>query len=291
MDFVLDNRFTSRDSLRRRTLLKTSPRLSLKENRHSDTVVLDDDDDIIEIKRPDAGLLQSKSKLSKYTSTPEIHPHKFYTNGIDDEDEVTFVKEIKSPNDKKSEASKRGLNYIKPFTGRYLNIGSLQNGTKPKERTLFNTISKRSSRSPVGSSSLDYSYRLDDKMQYKKLLESAGASGSMNDSSIYHTPAGNLFSYDTANRSGKIMNMLKKPSTGLSNSLNGSKDRMSTKDRIIKILDDFDSVEVKDSDTDSDVVIVNPPSPKPDIKVEPVNSFKKVVDTSQQTKSGWLDEL
>lgn len=273
-------------------MLKT-PRLSSKQNRHSDMVVLDDDDDdIIEIKKPDTGPVQGKTKLGKHTSTPENHPRKLYTNGVDDDD-VTFVKEIKSPNEKKNEASKRGLNYIKPFTGRYLNIGSIQNGTKSKERTLFNTITKRTStsRSPIGSSSLDYSYRLDDKLQYKKLLESAGASGTINDSSIYQTPIGRLFTYDTSNRSGKIMNMLKKPPSGLSNNVNGSKDRMSTKDRIIKILDDFESIEVKDSDTDSDVIIVNPPSPKPDIKVEPVNSFKKVVDTSQQTKSGWLQEL
>ncbi|XP_018567904.1 sentrin-specific protease-like [Anoplophora glabripennis] len=290
-DRIDNDWLTSRNSIRRRTLLKPSPRLSPKQNRHTDTVVLDDDDDdVIEIKKPDIDIFQGRSKHNKYTSTPENYSQKC-TNGIDDDD-ITFVKEIKSPKEKMNEASKRGLNYIKPFTGRYLNIGSIQN-EKSKERTLFNNINKRSSPSRpfVGSSSLDYSYRLDDKLQYKKLLESAGVSGTTNDSSIYQTPVGRLFNYDTSNRSGKIMNMLKKPSTGLSNSLNGTKDRMSTKDRIIKVLDDFESIEVKDSDTDSDVIIVNPPSPKPDIKVEPVNSFKKVVDTSQQTKSGWLDEL
>lgn len=58
--------------------------------------------------------------------------------------------------------------------------------------------------------SLDYSIRLDDKMQYKKLLERA-ASNEGNDTSIYSTPVGKLFNYDTANaslsRTDKIMAM------------------------------------------------------------------------------------
>lgn len=56
--------------------------------------------------------------------------------------------------------------------------------------------------------SLDYSIRLDDKIQYKKLLEKAG-----NNSSIYSTPVGKLFDYDTANanqsRTDKILALAK----------------------------------------------------------------------------------
>ncbi|KAJ8920906.1 hypothetical protein NQ315_015699 [Exocentrus adspersus] len=291
-DSLNDDWLSNRDLLRRSRLLRAPARLPLKSNRFVNTVVLDDDDDdIIEIKKADSDLLQSRYRPTKYTSTPE-NRERVYTNGITDNDEVAFVKEIKSPKEKKNEASRKGFNYIKPFTGNFVNIGSTQNGTKPKERTLLNNISKRSSslRPSKGSSSLDYSYRLEDKLQYQKLLESAGVSSSTNNSSVYQTPVGRLYNYDTSNRSAKIMGMVQSP-TEDSDGLISPKERMSTKDRILKVLDDFESIEVKDSDSDSDVVIVNPPSPKPDIIVEPVNSLKKVVDTSESTKYKWLDEL
>lgn len=72
-----------------------------------------------------------------------------------------------------------------------------------------------------------------------------------------------------------------------------SKGRMSTKDTIRKVLGDLENetVTIKDSDSDSDVVFVTPPSPKPDFKVDPVNSFKKVVDTAEQAKPEWLENL
>lgn len=67
--------------------------------------------------------------------------------------------------------------------------------------------------------------------------------------------------------------------------------RLSTKDTIKKVLDNFDldAVVVKDSDSESDVVVVSPPSPKPDIVVEPVNSLRKVVDLVEETKSDWIE--
>lgn len=69
--------------------------------------------------------------------------------------------------------------------------------------------------------------------------------------------------------------------------------KLSTKEKIKKVLDDFDSdaVVVKDSDSESDVILVSPPSPKPDIVVEPINSLKKVVDLVEETKSGWVEGL
>lgn len=69
--------------------------------------------------------------------------------------------------------------------------------------------------------------------------------------------------------------------------------RLSTKDTIKKVLDNFDGdmVVVKDSDSESDVVLISPPSPKPDIVVEPVNSLKKVVDLVEETKNDWIEEM
>nr|CAI5827162.1 unnamed protein product [Callosobruchus analis] len=119
-------------------------------------------------------------------------------------------------------------------------------------------------------------------MEYKKLLEKAANSDSID--SLYATPQGKPFGFDTSSRGSKILNMSLK---------NSPKDRMSTKDTIQKVLDNFptETVVLKDSDSESDVVLVEPPSPKPDIKVEPVNSLKKVIDTSKNAKEDWVQQL
>ncbi|KAJ8960729.1 hypothetical protein NQ318_020021 [Aromia moschata] len=268
--------------------------MPLRANRHVDTVVLDDEDDVIEINTPDEDSFLHKPKSNKFTSTPENEPpQRPYANGVSDDDDITFIREFKSPRDKHNEALRKGLNYIKPFSGRTANVAVLQNGTKPKMRP---PVSKKpnNSRNSFGSSSLDYSIRLDDKLQYKRLLESVSGQNSPDEPSVYQTPVGRLFNYDTANRSARILaNALKTSSTSPAASLSTPRERMSTKDTIRKVLDDFESepVVVKDSDSDSDVIIVRPPSPKPDIKVEPVNSLRRVVDTAQQAKSEWLQGM
>lgn len=133
---------------------------------------------------------------------------------------------------------------------------------------------------------MDYSFRLEDKLQYKKLLEQATNN---NESSVYHTPVGKLFhSYDFSNLSDKKG---KSPMFGLNKSQDKPKE--TTKDRIIKVLDGLenDAVVVKDSDSEGSIIMLNPPSPKPDIRVDPINSFKKVVDSSNVTKKDWLNEM
>ncbi|KAG5876722.1 hypothetical protein JTB14_015511 [Gonioctena quinquepunctata] len=261
---------------------KRSPLYKTPTSRIVDSVVLDDDDDIVEIKKSPGARLQGRSGISKYTSTPENNPQKTYLNGTDDED-IAFVKEIISPNKKKAEASKLGWNYIKPFSGGSYKFGTSHNHTRSKIKpTLANGFPKKAKN--TSRSSLNYSVRLDDKIQYRKLIEAAAGTSPLEDS-IYGTPIGKLFNYDTANRSQRILDMaLKSPPKS---------PKLSTKDTIKKVLGNFenDSIVVKDSDSESDVIYVNPPSPKPDFSVEPVNSFKKVVDTSQQTKRDWLDDL
>lgn len=125
------------------------------------------------------------------------------------------------------------------------------------------------------SPSLDRSFRLDEKMQYKKLLDLTLDS---NSSSLYQT-ASNSFRLNHS----KLSNA----------SSSASKSKETTKERIIRVLDDIDNeaVVIKDSDSEDSVIMVNPPSPKPDIKVDPVNSFKKIVDTSKMSKKDWLDDL
>lgn len=60
-------------------------------------------------------------------------------------------------------------------------------------------------------------------MQYKKLLEKA-ASNDTNDSSIYATPVGKLFNYDTANANlSRSANILAMATTSNSNKKSTSK--------------------------------------------------------------------
>lgn len=61
---------------------------------------------------------------------------------------------------------------------------------------------------------------------------------------------------------------------------------------IVKVLDDFETEPIVVKDSDSDVEILpSPPTPPPDIKVDRVNSLKTVLDTCEETKSDWLEEL
>lgn len=230
------------------------------------------------------------SRSIKYTSTPAANGLKRpYQNGTSEDDEVVLVKETKPA--RKTISDKYNLSSFKPFKGNSF-LSSIQNGTKSKEYPpLPVSVSKRHSlrsERPV-SNVINQSIRLEEREKYKKLLESI----SVNDNSVYSTPTGKVFEDDKTNnsRSQKILNMaLKSTSNGIS-----PKDstKMSTKETIQKVLNDFenDPVVIKDSDSDSDIMLVNPPSPKPDVKVDPVNSLKKIVDTSESTKKDWIDEM
>lgn len=67
-----------------------------------------------------------------------------------------------------------------------------------------NVTTRNGGRNSFGS--LEQSFRLDDKMQYAKLLETV-AKHETNDASLYSTPIGKFFHQDSANmsRSGKIL--------------------------------------------------------------------------------------
>lgn len=262
-----------------KTSIKKSPRFQkpykspMKPFKVIDTVNLDDND-TLDIRKPNFRP-ECRSKIT--SSTPLETRKSLYMNGNstrnDDEDDVIFVT---SPEQKRDEARLAGFTYIKPNFKEdkplfHIGSGSVQNGTRPKDRSKLNF-----SRSSQDNSFLNYSYRLDDKLKYKKLLEQV--SGSSFNSSVYHTPQGKLFdSYDKKNIGDRSID----------------KPKETTKERVLKVLDSLenDAVVVKDSDSEESVILVNPPSPKPDIKVDPVNSFKKIVDTSKFAKKDWLDDV
>ncbi|XP_019876205.1 sentrin-specific protease isoform X2 [Aethina tumida] len=238
-----------------------------------ETITLDDEDN-------GRTFQKASSNRSKFTSsTPQESRTKLtYSNGVDDE--VLFVREDKSPNEKHEMAKKAGLNFVS--TSDLFNVKpstSARNGINPR---LSN--SKRNS-----SSSIDASIRLDDKMTYKRLLDTVINNSS--NSSLYYTPQGEYFN-SSNQRTNRIMGMAQQ-NCDKKNDSSSSNKKMSTKATIIKVLDDYegDSVLIRDSDSDSSVTECRPPSPLPDIKVEPVNSLKVELDSNEHTKSDWLSSV
>lgn len=205
-------------------------------------------------------------------------------NGNDD---LSVTKSIRSTTEKKLDAKRNNFEYITRFSS----VNDPQNGSRAKR--LSSPISKnyRSSRpslrSTFSSPTLDHSVRLEEKKKYQKLLDAVNLQNSFN-SSVYGTPIGSFY-----NRSQRLVDLAKSPKRhlGVIDLTESSKTKLSTKDRLIKVLDDFEESEVIE-DSDSDVEILpNPPSPKPDIKVEPINSLKTVIDTSKASHHKWLDDL
>ncbi|XP_044268035.1 sentrin-specific protease 1-like [Tribolium madens] len=251
----------------------TSP---LRSNRH-EAVVLDDEDDIRVASKPIDIKTSRKSRENRWE-----------TNGTDD---LRFLKSIKSTTEKKLDAKRNNVEYITRFATSY----EPHNGVKAKSRVSPISRNVRSGRSSLSNSfstpTLDYSIRLDDKKKYEMLLDNVATlqnSYSFNNSSTYGTPVGSLF-----NRSRRLVELAKSPNKKPVEviDLTENKRKLSTKDTVIKVLDDFESEEVIE-DSDSDVEILpNPPSPKPDIKVPPINSLKTVVDTSKPTHQKWLQDI
>lgn len=258
-DFDRELYFLQPIPLRNSSIFKSPPRHNME------TINLDDDDEVIDVKTFNGSINPNNRKEGKFTSTPHNGTSKRQSNETDGD--VCFVKEVLSPLAKKFEATKKGLNYVRPSSGGIFKYRASQIEKRLKGKTnLFQA-------SLNGSSS---SIRLNDKMLYQKLLQRS--------KDFSKSP---LFSYDTANiTSGTMV-------TAMNSKLESSKTKLSTKDVIKKVLGDWknETIIIKDSDSEPDVLIVHPPSPKPDIKVEPVNSFKKVVDTAIQTKPEWLENL
>ncbi|KAF5274709.1 hypothetical protein FQA39_LY07101 [Lamprigera yunnana] len=269
---------------------------SSKEN----VTLIIDDDDILEMSKP---------KQNNFSSTPN---YSFNTKPVlqlsDDDEDVTFLKINKKSEQKRSKMKKAGYDYIKPYP--YLSDNhksQIQNGSKKDftspilssirdMKTRFNF-----SRPPVRSTTLDQSFRLDEKMKYKQLLAQAAPNycALRNSFSKYSSPLGKIFN-DTSGRRGRKLTEMSlnkdKPSAFIDLTVNGINELprkpFSTKDAIKKVLDKFTPEPIIIKDSDSDVEILpQPPSPKPDIKIERVNSLKKIIDTSEETHAEWLDKI
>jgi Ulp1 family protease len=249
-------------------------------------LVIDDDEDVRPVTKP----IDIKVPRDRKSSENRLK-----VNGNDD---LSFLKTIKSTTEKRLDAKKTGVEYITRFTSGYEPLATkspnMQNGTKPKSKITPKRSARSSLNSSMASPTLDYSIRLDDKKKYQMLLDNLAMQNSfnstVNSSSSYGTPVGTMF-----NRSRRLVEMCKSPkqkSFDVVDLTNENKTKLSTKDRVIKVLDDFESETLVIEDSDSDVeVLPSPPSPKPDIKVPPVNSLKAVIDTSRAARHEWLDEF
>lgn len=143
------------------------------------------------------------------------------------------------------------------------------------------------------STALDQSIRLDEKKKYQEMLNKSllNPFDSFND---YSTPIGKVLPSSCMSRGRKCVELATatgtKPKTIAFVDL--TKPRLSARDRIAKVLDNFenDVVEVKDNDSDIEI-LPSPPTPEPDIKIERVNSLKTYVDLSETTKDDWITNL
>ncbi|KAL1490382.1 hypothetical protein ABEB36_013091 [Hypothenemus hampei] len=250
----------------KRSYFPLARRSPMRPLRAEDVIVLDDNEE------PNEGVRRSFNNSCRnenqrqnkgFSSTPIEKKHSVGRMSFNsDNGDVILVKTTPKETQTPLLSQSRNMADKSLFT-----IGNgCATGAKPKDRSGFKS---------ANASILDYTYRLEDKKQYRKLLEQSTS----NNSSVYFTPMGKLFkNYDVTH--SNLDKSLEKP-------------KESTRERIIRVLDSWenDTVEVKDSDSEESVVLVNPPSPKPDIKVDPVNSFKKIVDSSEVTKKDWLDRM
>lgn len=183
---------------------------------------------------------------------------------------------------------------------------NVQNGTKYKT-SYSNSFNNR--RRYSYSTSLNQSFRLDEKRRYGELLSraapNANISSLIDSIAEYGTPVGKLFN-STSSRSRRMVEMANK---SLSNKKKSSfidltdsdleksrsptfKRPTSTRQTIEKVLNDFDNEVIVIKDSDSDVeVLPNPPEPKPDFVVPRVNSLKTFVDPSEPLHDDWISEL
>uniref|UniRef100_A0A1Y1KKI8 Ubiquitin-like protease family profile domain-containing protein n=1 Tax=Photinus pyralis TaxID=7054 RepID=A0A1Y1KKI8_PHOPY len=280
-------------------------RSSSNNSKENVTVIIDDDDDdVIQISKP--------KPANKFTSTPNLlvsSRSNLHMNG--NGDDVTILKYTKPVDDKILKARKSGFEYIKPYS--YLNDNSIKSHTKANSRSSFTSPILSSirgikskikmSRPAIRSSVLNQSFRLDEKMKYKQLLaeNAPNYTSDLRESfSKYSTPVGKIFMHNQTKRNRQLVDLAlnkNEPSKIIDLTAigtNGTVRRsLSTKDTIKKVLDDFSTNEpitIKDSDSDIEI-LPRPPSPKPDIKVEPVNSIQKIIDTSEETHTDWLQRL
>ncbi|ENN80362.1 sentrin-specific protease 1 [Dendroctonus ponderosae] len=265
------------------SVLHMTNRKPMSALRAEEVVFVDDEDDITEVPRRFDFHSRGNHASTPYFSKVQSQKHTTSNTNCaqNGDDDIIFVKSSKTPARRQLEAKLLGFDYIKaqPVKEKSLftiGSGSTQRGAKPKDKPVYRSPKNRSRDSLLLS---DYSDQLEDKIRYKKLLEQSSGC----ESSSFHTPVGRIFeSYNLFNSA--------KP-TGLNKTEVKPKDTV--KNRIMKVLDGLenDPVVVKDSDSEDSVIIVNPPSPKPDIQVDPINSLKKIVDSSEASKGDWLTKI
>ncbi|GJQ67265.1 hypothetical protein Trydic_g8169 [Trypoxylus dichotomus] len=283
-------------------------------------ITIDDDDDVIEVKKPEFDYTRRPS--FKLTSTPNYSSTKTAQNGDDD---VTFVRY--TPPDE-AKFRKRGFdNQMKPNifsfqngSGVFTTSNKITNGTRKKDTAAVfgNNIKHVPQPKKIPNSTLGFelSFRLDEKRKYKELLSKAAPNALkkslLNSFAEYSTPIGKILPplrLENA-RSRKLVELAlksnekkvdefidltaaseKQKTNGFSGSTVNNKikpRRSATSTKIEKVLSEIDNeVVVKDSDSDVEILPA-PPSPKSDFPLEKCNSLKTFVHPSQPTHDSWF---
>lgn len=268
-------------------------------NRDHPTITIDDDDDDVLKKPKEVPANRKLFKTSKQTSTPNnVSRNK--------NDDLYFTKYVESPLEKKLNFKRQGYDYVRPSTA-YL-TEKPHNGTRFHETVPCLLKDKKSkyvvpARRTIGhTSTLDQSFRLDEKRKYRELLAKTAPNSFNNRTDSfadYGTPVGKIFT-ENFGRGKKMVEMARFPKaksidfidlTDFNNKSSQARSK-STKQTIKKVLDDFDNdvIEVKVDDS-LEKVLPRPPSPVPDIKVDRINSLKTFVDPSEPVHEDWISNL
>lgn len=259
-----------------------SPKTTLK-----DVIILDDD------------YTRNENKFRKRynTSTPAD------VRMRDDDDEIKFVGEYRAST-KKKDFQKNTTRFVKPLA-LFQSVFPGKQDHSSNVQMIPSKLMNNGNENINGRQVSSYTTRLDDKKEFQNLLEShLSLENSLNNSSQYLTPNSCLSKYDFTSRGRRLVNLSRQNSKNNSavghlidltrEEQNGSSSsgKLSVRDKIKKVLCSFDDEPVEIQDSESDVeVLPRPPSPEHDFKIEPVNSFKKIVDTSYVNNQRWLADL
>lgn len=156
-------------------------------------------------------------------------------------------------------------------------------------KDLFNVPSAVKKRGiAMSGSASDYAFQLDEKSKYQQLLLKAEnhTSGTLAESfANYYTPLGK-----TPVSRGRQLVDLAKSLPGVVDLTGGKRNKTTTSETIRKVLDGMEEVVVvKDSDSDVEY-LPTPPSPKPDFKVERINSLKLLASSCEPMRENWIGD-
>lgn len=254
-------------------------------------ITIEDDDDDIKIKEPSLKIhhpIKIKDRVSSFPNCSKNSNSNFHCNYFDRRLEPK--KRVPLSNNSFPSNSVAVFNAHKTSNGGNISTETFLNYNTFREDKL---LKRAPVRRHTYSAALDQSIRLDEKRKYQEMLNKS-IFGSQDSIGEYSTPTGKLHIAEIKSRGKKSVELCLNPKlkTIAYIDLTSRKPRLSTKDTIVRVLNNFDGevVEVKDNDSDVEI-LPEPPSPEPDFKIDRINSLKSYVKLSETTQDDWIENL